>query len=177
MISLWWKIRMGSGNGLLYLNKSRDCLQWHRFTHEPVVETVLYSFLESRCHLSELEYRRMRGGLLSRSVAAPATPAERTALIYSRTNPAVILSTSTMLQRLRDSAVRSVIAGKGMTPAQLFFGLHGHSTEKNRALSEVALFIPLPGLCLSKCGLVRQVLGQFIKMLILRLIYIYLWDA
>lgn len=126
-----WRIRMGSGDGLLYLNKSRDCLQWHRFTHEPAVETVLYSFLESRCHLSELEYRRMQGGLLSRSVAAPATPAERTALIYAGINSAVILSTSTMLQRLRDStARRSVITGKGMTPARLFFDLHSHLSER-----------------------------------------------
>ena len=85
-------------DGLLYLNKLRDCLQWHRFTHEPVADVVLYSFFESRCHLSELEYRQMRGELLSQSVVAlSATPAERMALIYSGTNPAVILSTSMML--------------------------------------------------------------------------------
>lgn len=41
------RIRMGAGrDGLLYLNKSRDCLPWHRFTHEAVAEAVLYSFLE-----------------------------------------------------------------------------------------------------------------------------------
>lgn len=103
----------------------------------------LFLSRESRCHLSELEYRRI-GGLFSQPVAAPATPAERTALIYSGTNPAVILSTSTMLQRLRDSAARrSVIAGKGMTPARLFFGLLGHFIAWNRALSEVALFVSL----------------------------------
>jgi len=60
-----------------------------------------------------------------------------------------------------------------MTPAQLFFGLYGHSTEKNRA--EVALFVSLPDLCLSECDLVRQVLDQFANADLNLFTYIYVY--
>jgi len=104
---------------------------------------VLYSFLESRCHLSELECRRMQGGLLSPVGGRAGHP--RAALICAGTNPAVILSTSTMLQRLRDSVARSVIIGKGMTSARLFFGLQGHSTEGVKV--PLSLSLSLSGSC------------------------------
>jgi len=102
---------------------------------------VLYSFLESRCHLSELECRRMQGGLLSPVGRRAGHPPA--ALICAGTNPAVILSTSTMLQRLRDSVARSVIIGKGMTSARLFFGLQGHSTEGVKVPLSLSLSLSL----------------------------------
>lgn len=69
----------------------------------------------------------MLGGLLSRS---PVTPAAQVALICAGTNPAVILSTSMMLHGTPVLYCRSVITGKGMTSAQLFFGLRSATCQK-----------------------------------------------
>lgn len=93
-------IRMGLGDGLVIpkqIIRLFAVASFHAWARRRGCS--LFLSRESRCHLSELEYRRI-GGRFSQPVAAPATPAERTALIYSGTNPAVILSTSTMLERL-----------------------------------------------------------------------------
>lgn len=149
-----WRIRMEPGDGLLYLNKSRDCLQWHRFTHEPAVEAVLYSFLKSRCHLSELEYRRMRGGLLSRLVAAP-----RSGRLWSTLELTPLLFYP-LRQCSRDCRIplRVVQSSrvKEWRPRDCF-SISTATRQKGAPLFEVALFVSLPGLCLLKYSLVRQV--------------------
>lgn len=125
---------------LLYLNKSRDCLQWHRFTHEAAA--VLYSFLESRCHLSapdwsvgELRERESREGRArpprSPGRRSPRRSPPRGGFDLRRDLTPLLFYPLRRCSRDCGTPRRQSSPGKGMTPARLFLhGFHRPLDEK-----------------------------------------------